>query len=177
LTLTFSGLLNDTHTPPWCSDCVDINGSWVVQKQTEYPFGPGTRMPDGCVWFEHVLETTGIVGVYAIESIMASEIHYRAEFPAVNLCKDTYDQQGTLIIEAHIHWNEGYWNDAAPGRRSITVIISNTLANVRVVFERVEDNQTEPFDCANFDGLVLDYNATESGLLCPSPDATCEVTA
>ena len=129
----------------YCQDCGNANGSWVLEKQ-----GDCLPVQWGNVWVSYQ--------------------NYQGSFPNVNMCKCAY-VQATLEISLQVAWNYG----GVAGQRAILVTIGNSLGCLAVSFLRLEQNQSEPFDCEGFSNLNVPYSG--AGLYCGSPGATCQVSS
>jgi hypothetical protein len=151
LTVTLSGIVNGGG----CSDCVNANGAWVLQKAgdcSETWWGIAGPPPPlgGAVW----------------QSLQ----NYQGSFPSVNMCQGA-GGQGTLTIFLQIGWNQ----NGVAGQRAIVVHIGNNLGYVNVEFRLLQQSQTEPFDCPGLSSLSIPYQG--AALYCGSPGATCSVSA
>jgi hypothetical protein len=129
-----------------CADCVNGNGTWVLAKQ-------GDCLP--VQWFN---------------GVWVSYQNYQGSFPDVHMCQCAF-QQAMLVISLQVAWNYG----GVAGQRAVLITIGNSLGCLAVSFLRLEQNQTEPFDCEGFSSLSVPYS--NSGLYCSSPGATCQLSS
>jgi hypothetical protein len=112
-----------------------------------------------------VLQASGdCLPVQWFNGVWVSYQNYQGSFANVDMCGSG------LEIFLQVAWNYG----GVSGQRAILVTIGNSVGNVQVSFLRLEQNQSQPFDCQAFSSLDVPYSG--SGLWCSSPGATCSVS-